>query len=312
MPNRGWDYLQFFLDEAHKRNLKVTVSTTIFPMGMPKRRQGPVYRGCEEVGRHDLHAISPQRRRSQMVDIKDDPTKVAAFLNPGPARSPRSSPLRFIREIVTNYDFDAYALDYCRFPDYQSDFSEASKDAFEDYIKGSVSAPGPMMSSPTMPPGNIVPGIYYKEWWEFRSMIIHDFVARVRGAPRDQGHQAGREIGILGRFVVGRTLCQRTELGQQGVPSMLTDQDAWSFNYIWCSNNYYRTGFAEELDTFLLGAYLERIYGADDNESVEYAINRAERMLRNACTMYGTIGLRRSDISTSRRPATTVSNARPD
>ena len=35
----------------------------------------------------------------------------------------------------------------------------------------------------------------------------------------DQGNQTGRKIGILGRFVVGRTLCQRTELGQQGVPS---------------------------------------------------------------------------------------------
>ncbi len=27
---RDWDYLQFFIDEAHKRELKVTVSTTIF------------------------------------------------------------------------------------------------------------------------------------------------------------------------------------------------------------------------------------------------------------------------------------------
>ena len=44
VPARGWDYLQFFLDEAHKRGLKVTVSTTIFPMGMPSTRQGPVYR----------------------------------------------------------------------------------------------------------------------------------------------------------------------------------------------------------------------------------------------------------------------------
>ncbi|MCS2304200.1 family 10 glycosylhydrolase [Bacteroides ovatus] len=27
---RDWDYLQFFIDEAHKRELKVTVSATIF------------------------------------------------------------------------------------------------------------------------------------------------------------------------------------------------------------------------------------------------------------------------------------------
>ena len=51
VADRGWDYLQFFLDEAHKRNLKVTVSTTVFPMGMPSTRQGPAYRGTTWKGK---------------------------------------------------------------------------------------------------------------------------------------------------------------------------------------------------------------------------------------------------------------------
>ena len=78
-----------------------------------------------------------QYKPEGMVDIKDDPTKVAAFLNPV-LPEVQEFALRFIREIVTNYDFDAYALDYCRLPDYQSDFSEASKEAFEKYIGGLV------------------------------------------------------------------------------------------------------------------------------------------------------------------------------
>ena len=32
---RDWNYLQFFIDEAHKRELKVTVSATIFTAGLP-------------------------------------------------------------------------------------------------------------------------------------------------------------------------------------------------------------------------------------------------------------------------------------
>ena len=101
VPNRGWDYLQFFLDEAHKRGLKVTVSTTIFPMGMPNRRQGPVYRDATKwEGMTCLQNKPRSGGGSQMVDIKDDPTKVAAFLNPV-LPEVREFALKFIREIVT-------------------------------------------------------------------------------------------------------------------------------------------------------------------------------------------------------------------
>ena len=179
VTDRDWDYLQFFLDEAHKRDLKVTVSTTIFPMGMPSTRQGPVYRDAQKwEGMTCLQNKPRTGGGSRMVDIRDDASKVAAFLNPV-LPEVREFALRFIREIVSNYDFDAYALDYCRFPDNQSDFSEASKSAFEEYIKSSVTTwPDDVFTYDAA--GNIVPGTYYKLWWEFRSMVIRDFVAEVR------------------------------------------------------------------------------------------------------------------------------------
>ena len=39
--DRTWDYLQVFLDEAAKRNLRVTVSTTIFPSDSPPHDRDP-------------------------------------------------------------------------------------------------------------------------------------------------------------------------------------------------------------------------------------------------------------------------------
>ena len=41
--------------------------------------------------------------------------------------------MRMVTELVTNYDFDGYILDYCRYMNMNSDFSEASKKAFEEY-----------------------------------------------------------------------------------------------------------------------------------------------------------------------------------
>ena len=278
VADRGWDYLQFFLDEAHKRNLKVTVSTTVFPMGMPSTRQGPAYRGTTWKGKTCM-----QYKPEGMVDIKDDPTKVAAFLNPV-LPEVQEFALRFIREIVTNYDFDAYALDYCRFPDYQSDFSEASKEAFEKYIGGLVETwPGDVFTYNAS--GERVPGKYYKEWWEFRSMIIHDFVARVRKEIKAIKPDVKLEYWAASWW--GALYANGQNWASKAFRP-LTDQDAWSFNS-WCSINYHQTGFADQLDTFLLGTYLPRVYGPDDGESIEYGINRAERFLLNACTYYATV-----------------------
>ena len=41
--HRDWDYLQYFIDEAHRLELKVTVSTDMFPAGHPGTSEGVVY-----------------------------------------------------------------------------------------------------------------------------------------------------------------------------------------------------------------------------------------------------------------------------
>lgn len=46
----------------------------------------------------------------------------------------RKFALSIVREIVKNYDVDAYALDYCRYPGDDSDFSIDSQKAFERYL----------------------------------------------------------------------------------------------------------------------------------------------------------------------------------
>ena len=41
--HRDWDYLQYFIDEAHRLGLKVTVSTAMFTAGHPGTSEGLVY-----------------------------------------------------------------------------------------------------------------------------------------------------------------------------------------------------------------------------------------------------------------------------
>ena len=69
----------------------------------------------------------------KMLDIREDKKKVGAFLNPV-RKDVRKFALSIVREIVKNYDVDAYALDYCRYPGDDSDFSADSHKAFEHYL----------------------------------------------------------------------------------------------------------------------------------------------------------------------------------
>ncbi|MCS2572868.1 family 10 glycosylhydrolase [Bacteroides ovatus] len=127
--HRDWDYLQYFINEARRLGLKVTVSTAMFPSGHPATNEGLVY----EESRWDGKTCLEYTPDGKMLDIREDKKKVGAFLNPV-RKDVRKFALSIVREIVKNYDVDAYALDYCRYPGDDSDFSADSHKAFEHYL----------------------------------------------------------------------------------------------------------------------------------------------------------------------------------
>lgn len=59
--------------------------------------------------------------------------------------------------------------------------------------------------------------------------------------------------------------------------------------YSFGSPEYQATGFAPYVDVFAAGAYLERVYGPDDNESMEYAYTRADSLLHGDCKLVGSL-----------------------
>ena len=45
--NRDWDYLEYFVTEAHSRSLTVVVDATIFTAGLLQTRDGMAFRSNE-------------------------------------------------------------------------------------------------------------------------------------------------------------------------------------------------------------------------------------------------------------------------
>lgn len=272
---RDYDYLQFFLDEAHKRNLKVTVSTTIFPAGRPVFDEGPAYRDMALAGRTCI-----EHTTAGMMDIKEDKAEVAAFLNPLLPENQEYA-LAFIKEILTKYKFEGYALDYCRFPNPKSDFSETTRLAFEEFIGEKViNFPSDIYSY--NPDGSRNPGKYYKQWWEFRSGIITNFIGHVKDEIKilqpDVKLEYWAASWINALYQNGQNWGSKNHYD----PSQMEEND-------WASPTYKNTGFADKIDIFLLGTYLDQIYGKDDPESIEYGIERAKTVIGGDCAVYGTI-----------------------
>lgn len=277
--NRDWDYLEFMISEAHKRDMKAAVATTIFPVGSPSSQSGPVYRN-EEWARNTCI----QYHRSGMTDIRNEKNEVAAFANPLDT-DVQKKVLEMLSELVTDYDLDALVLDYCRYPGGgASDFSDMSRQAFESYMGKSVEK-WPEDIFTYNADNTRKPGPYYTQWWEFRSMNIRNFVVKVKECVKALKPEVQLEYWTgswwHGLYLQGQNWASPN--------ASLTPAP-------WMSNDYRRTGFADQLDIFQLGAYLKEVHGADNPSSVEYAINNAKKLIGSDCKLYGTLSCAEADF----------------
>ncbi len=270
-----FDYLGYFIEQARKHDIKVTVSTTIFPMGKAGTKLGPAFTDPRWEGKTCI-----QYTPEGLVDIKDDDSKVAVFLNPV-FPEVQDFMLEMVEEILTKYDVDAYALDYCRYCDYQSDYSPASQEAFEKYLGKEVeNFPQDIFTYNSS--GGMEPGKYFREWWAFRAHVISDFIARVQETVKSVKPEVELEYWAASWWhaIYGN--------GQNwGSPDFF--DPVWYGNYNWYSQEYAKAGFADHIDTFLLGSYLSTIEGPYNPSSIEYAVNRANRLIDDDCTIYATI-----------------------
>ena len=271
---RDWDYLQFFIDEARKRGMGVTVSTAVFPIGSQYRKIGPVFEN-DSLKKYTCVEYLPEG----MKKIEDDPSKVAVFLNPALPECQEYA-LSFLREILEKYEFDGLCLDYCRYPGPESDFSEETRALFEEYL-GKEVGNFPQDIFTYNPDGTRNPGPYYKEWWEFRSMVIHDFIGKVRELIKEIQPDVQLEYWAASWLQALYTQGQNWSSGLS----------TWSKRYEmdWASPDYCKTAFADYLDVFLTGTYLEKIWGLEDNESIEYGLARSMRDVNGACKVYGSL-----------------------
>lgn len=269
---RDWDYLQYFIDGCHSRDMRLTASFSVLPCGSPYWQRGECYNDTI----FDDWLTTEYRPDGTFHDMRDT-RKAAAFLNPADDRV-REFAKGLIAELVEQYDIDGFSLDYCRYPDADSDFSDLSRRKFEAYLGHPVENwPDDIISYNAE--GERMEGRYINEWWAWRAGVFSSFVKEVSELIDSINPDVDLEYWAA-------TWIHALNVSGQNWAS---PRSPWVKAYSYGSDEYQATGFAPYLDVFAAGAYLERVHGADDNESIEFAYNRADTLLRGDCRLVGSL-----------------------
>lgn len=270
---QDWDCLEYLIAQAHKRGIKVTVSLRPFSVGSYFYKSDGLCYLNEETCKYTCVEYLP----TGMKKIEDDPNQVIANLNPAHPYA-KEFGLNLVRKVLSGYNIDGLALDYCRYMDQSCDFSEYSRGAFEEYL-GVKLKNFPEDIFKYGKKGEMVPGPYYKQWWTWRAGVIRSFIASVReeidATKPDVELEYWAASWLHALYTKGQNWASCTSHYYDGLP--------------WAEEDYCKTGFAELLNTFITGTYLERVWGLDDNESVEYGLARSNRDCAGACKVQGSL-----------------------
>jgi uncharacterized lipoprotein YddW (UPF0748 family) len=270
--NRDWDYLAFWLQEAERLNMSVIASLSVMGYGYTKTKEGLVYDSPTWDGKTQLGMLDASKP-TVLTDIRNDLTADGAMLNPC-LPEVQSFVLSVIAEVATKYPkLKGIALDYCRWWSANYGFGDATVSAFKAYSGKTVNSNNDIITGT----GGIGP--IYKDWIEFRSMAVTNLITNIRTKVKSINPKLELHLWAsadwASRYGVGQNWASKNY--KPAPSSIYTD-------------TYSKTGFADQLDVFSLGAYTDNIFISENPGSVwsvENFVTTYDKFTRGDCKVYG-------------------------
>lgn len=249
-PNYTWvertadfDYLQAFIDAGKKEGLAVYAAINTMVGGCDCGSLGKVGVLYEDASKSSW--ASMVNTESGIKSCLEQSKSGAKFFSP--ANDDAVNYILGILEDLASYDISGIILDRCRYDDHnlQSDFSDASRKKFEEFIgeklanwPADVFAPGASkLSTPVT--------AMQKKWLAFRAKTIHDFMEKASA----KVHAVKPSIRF-GAYV-GAWYSSYYESGVNWASPKYNT----AAKYSWASENYKDYGYADHCDLMIIGAY---------------------------------------------------------
>ena len=272
--DRDWDYLAFWIEEAERLDMSVIASLSVMGYGYTKTKEGLIYDDNKWDGKTQMEMSD--NNPDNIVDMRDQTNVDAAMLNPS-LPEVQTFVVSIIEEIATKYPkLKGICLDYCRWYGGNYGFGDATISAFESYSGLTVANKNDIITST----GAIGP--LYKNWIEFRTMTITNLITNIRTKVKTVNPKL--EL----HFWASAHWSSRYGVGQNWASKKFKP----SVSSIYTSN-YNKTGFADQIDVFSLGAYAENIWKVENPGSdwtVENFVTSYTEYIMDDCKVYGSIG----------------------
>ena len=240
-----FDYLGYFIQEAHKIGLKVQASMNTFVAGHNYVDRGVIY----EQGKSDWASIVyPPAVGEKFIPITQEKQKYSAMVNPVNDEF-QTYILNIFAEVARKYPkLDGIILDRVRYDGLTADFSDLSRRKFEEYLGTKLDKfPDDIYRWEKDAQGNLSPkrGKYFLQWIEWRAKVIHDFMEKARSTVKAINPNIS-----FGTY----TGAWYPTYFEVGVNFASKHYDP-SKEYDWATPTYKNTGYAELMDLFSVGNY---------------------------------------------------------
>jgi hypothetical protein len=260
-------------------------SCGIAPLGIKEAAKKAVslsdklYLACEQL----------EEQVTTLKSIKESKDSgIFPFLNPVYPEV-RELVMSVCEEIVTKYDVDGLVLDYCRYQNANSDFSEASKAAFEEYAGVTcTNFPYDIYYYPEgeTDKGEYKPSTHYNKWMEWRSSVIQGYVKEISERVKAIKPDISLQYWAAAWWPLPGT-------GQNWASQKYTNYPYW-----WATDQYYKTGFADYLDVFQNGAYYSKVTPMWESGTIAHALYQGDAIIKDACLHYSSFSVANSDFDT--------------
>lgn len=286
IAERDFDYLGYFLQKCETLGIGVVASASACGWGDINSKEGFVYDNLEKWG-PKCQVRMEKNDPNNLVSMYNEKGKDGAMLDPADEEV-AALIVRMYSEIVTKYSsypaFKGISLDYLRYYNANDGYygmSDANMAGYASYWGESV----PKRDEIVTKSGGVGPK--FAKWVEYRSAAVTSVLQRIRNAVK--AIDADCEIHLW----ASADWASRYTVGQNWASKKYVPRAAAQY-----TDTYSRTGFADLLDVFVLGAYTEYLYKKENPSSVwtvENFCSTWNNFIMGDCKCYGSIALYNHD-----------------
>ncbi len=301
--NTDFDALKTFVEECHRRGMRLHAAFDIFTEGnklIPGIGIGFDKRKSWQSVAYDVDERDKQIKIAPIGEFKQGiPLWVNAAL---PAV--QDYELSIIKEVLDNYAVDGVVMDRARWNGINADFSDYSRDRFKEYIKAeNLNFPNDIYEIKLGADGKkqIVEGKYFKNWLEWRASVIKGFFVKLNKMVKKSHPKVSLESYVGSWYPI-----YGNDVGVNWA------SEKHKVSYRWASENYGATGYAELVDVLYVGLYYPNNTeaeatkaGASTWRSIEGAAKLAKEVTRGATKIHGVINYGDNDLTTEKLQAGT-------